>query len=142
MNSRLGISAGLSGGSIIHTVNQLNVISLNINSLANKLNSLELYISTFPRRIDVVVLNETKLLPGEEFSYNLTGFNVYHQPRNTRTTRGGGVAIFTASWIQVDRVFGEIVDEGHFLGITISHKLSLLSTGPQSKETFIRSLQD
>lgn len=99
----------------------VNVVFLNIGSLVHKLSCLEYYLASLNRRIDVLVLNETRLFPGEEKLFNLTGFQAHHQPRTTRKTRGGGVVIFTADHLACNQVFGEVCEEFHFLGVKIQN---------------------
>jgi hypothetical protein len=97
----------------------LNIIFLNICSLVHKLETLEFFLDSLKLRVDVLVLNETWLLPGEEINYNLNGFISHHQPRDSRNSKGGGVAIYTASHLNHGMMFGEIIDEVHFLGVTL-----------------------
>jgi hypothetical protein len=67
----------------------------------------------------VIILNETYLNAGEEFQFGLTGYTSWHQPRDTRDTRGGGVAIYVHANFFSDIIFDDILNEIHFLGINI-----------------------
>lgn len=97
----------------------INVVFLNIGSLFGKLSSLEYFLGTLQQNVDIVVLNETWLLPGEENFFNIPGYVAHHQVRNTRKTRGGGLVIFIANHIQTGTVFGEIQNEVQFLGVSL-----------------------
>lgn len=97
----------------------LKLLFLNIHSLINKLERLEFFLGNLQSAIDVVVLAETWLLPGEEGFFGLDGYVSYHQPRNTRDTRGGGLAIFVAKHLQAVPLVDEMVGEIQFLGIKL-----------------------
>ena len=97
----------------------LSVVFLNINSLVNKLSSLEYLLGSFRQKAHVIVLNETWLKAGEERFYGLTGYDAYHQPRTSRDSRGGGIAIYTATELKCGQSFGESTDEIQFLGISL-----------------------
>jgi hypothetical protein len=75
----------------------------------------------------VVILNETYLKPGEELQFGLTGYTSWHQPRNTRDTRGGGVAIYLHASFFSNIIFSDILNEVHFLGIN-SPEVGLTAT--------------
>lgn len=80
---------------------------------------LEHFLGSLSQPADILALNETWLLPGEEQFFNLPGYETLHQVRGTRETRGGGLALFIAKHLQYADVFGEVTNEVQFLGVTL-----------------------
>lgn len=113
---------------VFECVAGLKIVYLNIRSVIHKLEILELFLRFLQCRVDIVVLVETWMLPGEELFFELTGYVSHHQPRNTRKTRGGGISIYTATYLQHGKTFGSVQDEVQFLGVQlIDYKFSIIA---------------
>lgn len=64
---------------------------LNIRSLRNRINDLSAYVHTNSRKIDIIILNETRLKAYETHLFNIPGYHSFH---SVRAKIGGGVSIF------------------------------------------------
>lgn len=71
--------------------NFFNALFLNIRSLRNRISDLSAYIHTNPRKIHVIVLNETRLKPNDAHLFSIPGYFSFH---SVRDKIGGGVSIF------------------------------------------------
>lgn len=82
--------------------NHLNLLTLNIHSLINKLDELKFFIERFDNSPDVIVITESWLEQNLEndksFTFNLQGYNCINQPRISRP-KGGGMCIYIAEAI-------------------------------------------
>ena len=70
----------------------MNILSLNIQSLRNKLSDFTIYIENSKLRFHVIVLTETHIRDNETKLFNLPGYEVEHCVR--KSGRFGGVSIF------------------------------------------------
>jgi hypothetical protein len=70
----------------------MNVLSLNIQSLRNKITDLTTFIQHSPHHFHIVVLTETHIRDNETKLFNLPGYEVEHCVR--KSGRFGGVSIF------------------------------------------------
>lgn len=73
----------------------MNVLSLNIQSIRNKISDLTTYVENSKIKIHVIVLTETHIKENETKFFNLPGYNVEHCVR--KSGRFGGVSIFVRS---------------------------------------------
>lgn len=62
----------------------------NVNHLTYKLEDVELYVSSYPGLLHVVIITETWLTPENFGTYKLPGYTAFH---NVRSSGGGGIAI-------------------------------------------------
>jgi hypothetical protein len=70
----------------------MNVFSMNIQSLRNKLNDFSIFVQQNPLKFHVIVLSETHLRQNELSNFNLPGYAAEHCVRESG--RFGGVSIF------------------------------------------------
>lgn len=91
----------------------LNIISININSIRNKTEDLNLYISQYNTPIHVICVTEIRLTPNELHLCHLDDYEKVCCPRSTRA--GGGVCLF----VHRSTVFDVLVTEEFFEGSAV-----------------------
>lgn len=87
----------------------LTILSININRVANKLSLLELFINSFSqleKSVDIIFLSETFLKSNETQFFNLNGYHAYHFTRESRM--GGGIVFYVRTGIKVNHKFQKI----------------------------------
>lgn len=67
----------------------LNIFHLNIQSLRNKITSIEQYLDTLPAKTDVLTFSEHWLLPGEAQTMNIDGYQMANHFTRANHIHGG-----------------------------------------------------
>lgn len=75
-----------------NNLNQINMLNLNCRSLFNKLDEIEVFISSTKIDFDVIIFTETWLKPHNEKITNLNNYNSITLSRKQKI--GGGIAFF------------------------------------------------
>lgn len=75
----------------------LNCLYLNIRSLRNKLDELELLLISIKTKVHVIILTESHIRPQEKQFFNIPQCTAYHACRENSI--GGGVSIFVHNTI-------------------------------------------
>lgn len=91
ISSLLRVAHKHDGTILLPDAADVDLMHWNINHLTNKLNDVELYVSSFPGLLHVVAISETWLSHDNYDTYNLPGYTAIH---NIRSSDGGGVTIF------------------------------------------------
>lgn len=97
----------------IFTTSTLNILSININSIRNKINELHLYLSNFKSTVHIICITEIRLRPDELYLCHLNDYIEICSPRSSRA--GGGACIF----IHRSLAFETVVNEEFFEGSAI-----------------------
>lgn len=97
----------------IFTTSTLNILSININSIRNKINELHLYLSNFKSTVHIICITEIRLRPDELYLCHLNDYIEICSPRSSRA--GGGAFIF----IHRSLAFETVVNEEFFEGSAI-----------------------
>ena len=94
------------------TQSQLNIISLNVNSLINISRIIELSKFLSNNKPDMVLLNETKLNTRHKLKF--IGYNLIRKDR-LLGSRGGGTTILIRENIKYTKVFNQHIDVLYYL---------------------------
>lgn len=98
-------------------VGKYNLIYLNINSIRNKLEEIEILLATYKdNSIHFIALTEIKLHDFENQYYNLPNYNVFY---NNRGDGHGGVALFVRKDIHCSELHSECSSNINFLAVAI-----------------------
>lgn len=102
-----------------------NILFLNICSLRKRLNDLTSYVHTNPRKIHVIILNETRLKSNDFHLFNIPGYTSHH---SVREKNGGGVAIYVLKEFSKTNTLENYEFENcNFLTVDlISHNIKIL----------------
>jgi len=73
--------------------NQLNIIHLNIHSLADKFDKLKLFLSNFTNKPDIILLCETFLNDKNKDLYNMDDYSFIEKHRTIKLCGGVGIYI-------------------------------------------------
>jgi len=113
--------------------NNITILSLNIQSLRSKHDSLKLFTESVSGKIDIIMLQETWLSVQDTTSHlNIPGYSMISQPK--RITSHGGLVIFlsdrfTHNIIHYDSVANSEIFEGLFVEIKQRNSLQKFVVG-------------
>lgn len=103
----------------INNEKNIKILYLNIRSMQNKLNDLELLVDKYG--CNVVVVSESWLNNGNKMFFNIKGFNAIHSVRNSGPTdiytRGGGVSLFVSDKFKFNLLYEKSDICNNFLGV-------------------------
>lgn len=95
----------------------LNILHINIQSLRDKLDSLEISITQLTRKynkiIHIIALSEIWIYPNENFLYQLENYTAYFS--NRMRNRSGGCCIFVHNSIESDITYEDEYEFSNFL---------------------------
>lgn len=77
--------------------NKFNLLYLNINSIKNKLDEVQIQVDQCPEPIHFIAMTEVRIFEYENKFFNLTGYNAFY---NNRIDGHGGVVLFVREDIQ------------------------------------------
>lgn len=95
----------------------LNILSININSIRNKIEDLNLYISQYKTTIHVICVTEIRVSQDELYLCHLDDYVEVCCPRSTRT--GGGACFFMHRSIVFDVLVNEEFLEGSAIVVAL-----------------------
>lgn len=102
--------------------NGLHIVSINIHSIRNKIDQLQLELHKLGHA-HVVVVSETWIQPGNEAIYNLDGFTSIHL---TRSDGYGGLSVFIRNGVNFTPLMQKTLDDIHVVSIKlVSFKLTI-----------------
>lgn len=135
--------------SISHKINAtayggLNVLYLNINSIRNKIDEIEIYIANNKNNtIHIIALTEIRITYECNEYYQLNNYKAYFCNRDSGD---GGVAIYVHNSIQTCEIVNECHLNINFLCVSIIHmkfKIAVLYKQPKvTNSIFLRYLND
>lgn len=110
---------------ITHTLNvinnsintHLNILYMNIRSLRQKLNELELLIGSYPNITHIIILTETWLYDNEIKYYNIPHYN--HIANTRPVKRGGGCSIYIHESIKYNTILSKEWSDNNIIGVNI-----------------------
>lgn len=122
---------------------ELIVLLLNIRSIRNKLNELEIFIDSIKKKPNIIIITESWLRDNETQFFNLKN---YQSVTNCRTNqRGGGIIVFIKDEIGFNVPRNDQVANSHFIVIHLIKfkiKISAFYRSPSTKpEQFIEKLE-
>lgn len=103
---------------ILNSSFNFTIIFLNSRSILNKIEKIEDILNNCNCTIDILVVAETWLLPGEERFCNIQNYNGFHSIRHS-VNRGGGVSIFLHHNLNGHIIFENSDNFNNFLLIEI-----------------------
>lgn len=97
---------------------KLNLLYLNINSIRNKIDEIELIIATQKSKIlHFIALTEIRISQESNKYYHIPNYNVYF---NNRVSGDGGVALYIHNSIQATEIYNECHQNINFLIVKIN----------------------
>lgn len=101
----------------IFTNNTLNVLSININSIRNKIDELKLYISNYQSIVHVICVTEIRVCPEDLYLCHLDDYVEVCCPRSSRA--GGGACIFIHRSVVFETLLNEEFLEGSLIVVAL-----------------------
>lgn len=100
------------------TLSKLNILYLNINSIRNKIDEIEIIIASHSNKIiHFMALTEIRITRETNKFYHIPNYNVYF---NNRDSGDGGVALYIHDSIQTTEIHNECIQNINFLMIRIN----------------------
>ena len=145
LNSHINIKHYVNNEMISHTHNNTHIIYINIRSLRNKLHELEHYIQSLSFVPHLIILTETWLFEEEINYFNIENYKQFHC---TRSTRGGGCAIYAHdTYFESNMIFSKDWEGNNILGIHIHNKnfncniFAIYKTPHSNTQNFIQEIE-
>lgn len=92
--------------------NFINIIHMNIRSLKKNFDTLQTFLNSFPKPLDVIALTETQLRSTTKHLYTLDSYTIHNLVRPNR--EHGVITIYTNSTLSV-----ELIDEYCYINDSI-----------------------
>lgn len=110
------------------TVNGINIIHMNIQSIRNKIDDIEEFLMTIAKqtkaKIHIIALSEIWIFQNENKFYNINGYNAYFSNRNDN--RSGGCCFFVINELKSTLLNEFEFEKSNFLIIKINkHDLKI-----------------
>lgn len=91
-------------GCVCHN-SSFKILYLNLQSIRNKFNDLEILLGSLNYEVHALVFTETWLKQDENQFFNIKGYSAFHSNRSTK--RGGSVCIYIKNSISVTEIYEE-----------------------------------